>query len=541
MDENMKKRIISLVLVVVMLCSLLVGCGGSGEGSKSSKTLTVGINQNSNITSFDDNAFTKYLEETVGVDIEFVYYSSAGSEAIQQLALTASAGKPLPDVILGFHEMSQYVVNQYGEDGYFIDLTDLIEKYGKNYKAALAGLPEKDREFLEKKAVDTNTGEIYAMPIVLCSAYDDIQNMMYINQKWLDNLGLQKPTTMAELKNVLQAFKTQDPNRNGKADEIPMLGGFLGRSNDIISYLLNPYVYFSDANSFNITDGKVWDPVVTDEFRQALINANQMVKDGLLSDMCFTLSADNEFTNLISPNSGEGKVGVFSGYAHKYLNQQTDAAKDFVALGSLADETGKGGYTVVDPSPLYWCCYITNECKNTELAMKLIDTLYSDESIMRARHGEKDVDWTYGEGTSALGTEAVVNVINGNAFSEGNSTWAKNPAGIMTHKNYIPVLIEGEGNLAEYSRLQKETWDIIASAEQPKEQAIRLLYTQDEYAVREEFHSTATNYYRKQVNLFISGQLDPNDDAAWNEYKTTLYDIGRDKLMKVAQDAYDRK
>ena len=91
------------------------------------------------------------------------------------------------------------------------------------------------------------------------------------------------------------------------------------------------------------------------------------------------------------------------------------------------------------------------------------------------------------------------------------------------------------------SGLQKETWDIIASAEQPKEKAIRLLYTQDEYAVREEFHSTATNYYRKQVNLFISGHLDPNDDAAWNEYKTTLYDIGRDKLMKVAQDAYDRK
>ena len=110
----MKKRIISLILVVIMLCSLLAGCGGNGGGSKASNKLTVGINQNSNITSFDDNAFTKYLEETVGVDIEFVYYSSAGSEAIQQLALTASAGKPLPDVILGFHEMSQYVVNQYG-------------------------------------------------------------------------------------------------------------------------------------------------------------------------------------------------------------------------------------------------------------------------------------------------------------------------------------------------------------------------------------------------------------------------------------------
>ena len=30
------------------------------------------------------------------------------------------------------------------------------------------------------------------------------------------------PTTWDELENVLDAFKTQDPNDNGKADEVPM-------------------------------------------------------------------------------------------------------------------------------------------------------------------------------------------------------------------------------------------------------------------------------------------------------------------------------
>ena len=30
------------------------------------------------------------------------------------------------------------------------------------------------------------------------------------------------PTTWDELENVLEAFKTQDPNDNGKADEVPM-------------------------------------------------------------------------------------------------------------------------------------------------------------------------------------------------------------------------------------------------------------------------------------------------------------------------------
>ena len=274
----MKKRIISMVLVFVMLCSLFAGCGKKG-GSKSGNTLTVGINQNANVEDFDNNAFTKYLEETVGVDLEFVYYSSSEKEAIQQLALTVSANRELPDVLLGFHKMSHYVVNQYGEDGYFLDLTDLIEKYGKNYKAALEKASKEDREYLEAKAINTNTKGIYAMPIALCPAIDDMPSLMYINQDWLTKLGLKAPTNVDELYNVLKAFKTKDPNGNGKSDEIPMLGGCLGKGNDVLAYMMNAFVYFSDNNNYNVTDGKVWDPVVSDEFRQGLIYINKLVKE----------------------------------------------------------------------------------------------------------------------------------------------------------------------------------------------------------------------------------------------------------------------
>lgn len=71
--------------------------------------------------------------------------------------------------------------------------------------------------------------------------------------------------------------------------------------------------------------------------------------------------------------------------------------------------------------------------------------------------------------------------------------------------------------------------------------ATRLLYTQDEYEIKEELDATVAEYYREQINLFASGELDPNDDATWDKFKTQLYEIGRDKLLKVAQDAYDRK
>ena len=80
--RDMKKRIISLILVVIMLCSLLAGCAGNGGGSKASNKLTVGINQNSNITSFDDNAFTKYIEDTLNIKLEFIYFAKSPKSII---------------------------------------------------------------------------------------------------------------------------------------------------------------------------------------------------------------------------------------------------------------------------------------------------------------------------------------------------------------------------------------------------------------------------------------------------------------------------
>ena len=43
-----------------------------------------------------------------------------------------------------------------------------------------------------------------------------------MNSDWLERWTWQQPTTPEELRTVLEAFKTQDPNGNGTADEIPL-------------------------------------------------------------------------------------------------------------------------------------------------------------------------------------------------------------------------------------------------------------------------------------------------------------------------------
>lgn len=70
-------------------------------------------------------------------------------------------------------------------------------------------------------------GHIYSMPWIEelgegKESIHTVNGMAWINKEWLDNLGLEMPQTTDQLMTVLEAFKTQDPNGNGEADEIPL-------------------------------------------------------------------------------------------------------------------------------------------------------------------------------------------------------------------------------------------------------------------------------------------------------------------------------
>ena len=530
------KKIVALLLCMAMMLSTFTGCKNNAEGSKKGDgKITVGVPQDVTIPDYDTNGLSVYLEKLTGLDIEWIFFSSTASNYAQQLSLMCTSGEKLPDVLLGM-SLGHYTVNQYGEDGFFLDLSKLIETDAPNYKKALSKLTKEEQKYIKEKGTNTTDGKsIYALPSYGMEVVDCMQSMMYINQNWLTNLGLPMPTTVEELKTTLQAFKTQDPNKNGVADEIPMLG-----KTGIVNYLINGYVLY-DQNNFNVTDGKVWDPVQTDEFRQALIYANQLVKSDLYDKMSFSISSNSEYKTLISPTDGPSKVGVFVGHHETMTNAATNALDEFVALPALSDATGKGGYTMVTPAGVTWSGYITKDCTYPAAAMKFLDTWYTDETMTRQRHGEKDVDWIYEEKENAYGTKSYAKAVNSEAFFSGNSTWCLNVLGIMTHWNYLLTATEGEGRIAQASRLQTEQWDIYQNGKKPEEEAINLVYTTEEYEVREDKASTVNSFITTETNYFVSGEKNPADDTQWNEFLMTLKSIGREELMEVCQSAYDRQ
>ncbi|NLV59589.1 MAG: extracellular solute-binding protein, partial [Clostridiales bacterium] len=151
-------------------------------------------------------------EEIMNVHIEWIMVPTDGWNEKKNLMLATG---DLPDIIESKINESDLV--RYGPDGTFVELTDLIDKYAHNINKLI------DTEMPELRAFNTAPdGNIYSLFRVNSGPWMTTNGVGMMNMQWLKNLGLEVPKTLDEFTEVLRAFKTRDPNGNGKADEIPL-------------------------------------------------------------------------------------------------------------------------------------------------------------------------------------------------------------------------------------------------------------------------------------------------------------------------------
>ena len=379
----MKKRIgrlLSLLLCLTLCTGLLTACGSKAEETETEVvaevqeeetaaeeetgeylplvkdgeevTLTIGLMQMANVEDYETNLFTQWLEEQTGINLDFVYFSNDNDEALTQLALMVSSGEKLPDILWKFQGMDTSTVFEYGEDGYFIALDDYYENSTHFLDEAVAVLGDGvlDRAFA--LGTSPTTGEIYSFLDIQESSVDSPVVIANINKTWLDTLGVDAPTTVEELHDVLEKFATEDPNGNGKADEIPLIG-FNGYRSDITQFIINAFVYCNDKYVFNATDGEVWVPYTTDEYRQALIYMKQLFDEGLLSPLTFTMSpnasGNAEMKPIFTPADGTAIAGIVGGHPMITMEEGNDVIYEYESLAPLKGATDLGGYAAYMP------------------------------------------------------------------------------------------------------------------------------------------------------------------------------------------------
>lgn len=135
-----------------------------------------------------------------------------GGDWSTKLNLMLASGE-YPDIIQrGGINLEMYGVDQ----EILLPLDEYIDQYMPNYKALLDADPEL------AKVLRSSDGKMYQIgwiiPQNIC-----LNSHLFINKTWLDNLGLEVPTTIEEYEQALIAFRDGDADGDGDpSNEIPL-------------------------------------------------------------------------------------------------------------------------------------------------------------------------------------------------------------------------------------------------------------------------------------------------------------------------------
>ncbi len=587
------KKFIALILALVMICSLvLAGCGetkptptnppATQGGDKPAGTtapattvddgrsplgelpivtdgskpvLTIGVQQKPTTENYETNALTLWIEEQTGVDLEFVYFSSDNNECVQQITARISAGEALPDIMWdvgsGSDRESWY---SWGREDFVLDLMPYIEEYGYFIDQAVDVVREKlgqgEVDKIWAYGTDPVTGEFNALPNYTVAGYDATNSAM-INQAFLDALGMEMPTTIEELYDYLVAVRDKDPNGNGQKDEIPLVWRDGQYRADTMEFILNAFVFINDSYRFNATNGQLWMPYVTDEYREGLKWLNKMYAENLILPASWTMTTDAEMMAIACPADGVSIAGFIGGHPTLILDGESKAIFDYVGFGPLEGATDKGGYSFMDSNTYEYTTGISADCEDPVLAFRVLDFMNSQEAIIRMRFGLPGVNWEWAEEgawNTTIDAPAPVRLLDDSAYTkQSNTTWHTCQGQIRPQylwANASKIYTEEEARETPKNWTTAKISGVINSEFRagpfPEEVIYTLLYSAEENEVVVEYKPLVEEVIDDYRSLFISGAKDPNNDKDWNDYLSALESEGMSKWMEAAQSAYDR-
>ncbi|MEG0767274.1 MAG: hypothetical protein RR482_06115 [Clostridia bacterium] len=449
------------------------------------------------------------------------------------LVVILASGQTLPDVVsVGMSISDDYL---YGSAGTFLDLTELYQTQAYYIPQQLAAHPEVE----VMRYITAPDGKIYNIPRYQYEVIGPAGRKCYINQDWLDKLGLAQPTNTEEFYQVLKAFAEKDPNGNGKADEIAMVGS-TGWGQSPIPWLMNAFIYDDDEDNFFVSDGRLDVNYRHEAYREGLRYIHKLVKEGLLSSLSFTQTMDQ--LKQLCASEDAATVGCVSTFATSMMLPTGHAYNQYyVGLAPIAGPEGNrtAMYAPTLPNNVW---HLTRDCRNPELAFRVGDFLWQSESYLRGRYGVEGQDWYKNEDMTKPAVIAGYKPL----FYYPKSIWNdtqnshlhnEHPCFDVTYLNSWVLDLEKTPYNTTY------TAGLIAPAYAecfPAEGTYVpvLFYTPEETEEVSEIRATLKSYVTESSTRFVVGDLDLDKD--WDAFQTEIEAIGLSRFLEISQAAYDR-
>ncbi len=497
----------------------------------------------------------KTLSKLTGINFEFTEADTGNYTQTRTLAWNSDEW---PDLFLFSNTMAEQV--EYAELDALVPFNDpnlevagvevgsLIDNYMPTYKNLLeTNFGIEDAGISAKDVATLGNGMMYST----VSANDvprDLSYKMWINQKWIDNINTNTPSTLLEAKYgvseipsaddihtiddlliVLRAFRDLDPDGDGKTstnpkamDEIPVsslsmeyVRNFLMAAYGIVS---NGVEISNDGTSFSYSPA-------SDAYREYLKTARMMWEEGLMDQNTFQNSA-------ITDKGYAGRLGMFCSAA-AYLTVGEEKDSDYEVFGPLtSDYYGtKEGENPLQLGFSYFkadVAVIPNETPYVREIARLLDILYSDLGVQLMSYGEEGVDWEWKDDNTAWtfnvpsswdGTQEEYRAtITPNVGTGACVFWSYDFVGKMDDPIIKRLNSESERYIPYLKVPQPE--DIILTVEDYNEIS---LANADLNPLVKSMEYYFITYYEKKHDI--------NSDSDWNAYIKDLKDNGYEGIV----------
>ncbi len=282
-EEKMKK-ILTIALVLMLSLSMLCAEGNKESSSSKNKLVDIELWYGAAVTEAgpipSDWEGYQIIKDKLGINLKLVALPSSDSDQDVKIQ-AAGAGNTLPDVFM----VSRPVLTNLVKQG-------LVAPLGEDF---FAKMPNRTAKYHDQDSINhaSFNGKNWGMSIPSSTVGVEV---FAIRKDWLDNLGLEVPTTLDELYDVMYAFTYNDPDGNGKNDTYGY-GAFIESNSTFKGYpgaRLWPIMgAFDVPGLWDFRENHLGLTIYNPEFYNFMEFLNKMISNGVIDPNWITYKKDD--------------------------------------------------------------------------------------------------------------------------------------------------------------------------------------------------------------------------------------------------------
>ena len=474
--------------------------------------------------NYTESPFHMGLIENLGVDIEFMFPTTGTDGGVFTNTLLADPDD-LPEIMKGYFMDN---ANLYLEDGLIWDLTPYIQEYAPAYYAWLQTNPAYDR------AMKTDNGQYYAFGFFReDGGWNDTYLGPVVRKDWLEECGLEIPTTIAEFENMIRVFNEKYGAKFSFAYSRFQSAGLQGSFG----------AYGTADVSYFVKDGKVGLGQAQPEYRTYMTWLNKLWDEGLMDQDVLTL--DDTSIKAKIHNDQVGVAITSMGQVNLWNKEREADGKEAIWIGIPypKDENGEissvfGGFGIGTHTTV-----ITKAAdeETMKLCLQILDYAYTAEGFLYWNYGTEGVSWNWDEST---GLPAFTALVNDDPASDpmrkyNGTTWYGSciqATNLLYLKNSQIAIDADSAWFYCYPDDEEKNLQVTGGWKWP----VGVTFTVDESDELDLIGGGIGTYVTEKFAAFLTGGLDITDDAVWEKYLADFEVYNLSRVLEIRQACYDR-